>query len=221
MITSAEDIGTGIQAMVETFQRLGLMWRLVKGTVFDSASNTPTLTLVTLDTDDNPSNCVSMIGTVAPDTRVYVLVVPPQGNYIVGFGSFGSVINEQGINNAGATDSSTSSSFANLAGTSSFDITKGSSGSRLKVAMQATAFLSAGSNTRLEWAALVDGVDNVVTNTFINPTLTHTLFAGAVYISGLAAGTYTIQGRWRRVSGAGTLARGSDDWLHMSAIELP
>lgn len=86
---SADEVGAGIEALVSEFQRLGLAWRLTKGTVYATDSNTPTLTLVTLDGDTDPSNTISMVGQVPQGARVFVMVVPPQGNYIVGIGSGG------------------------------------------------------------------------------------------------------------------------------------
>jgi hypothetical protein len=73
---STEEVFTGIEAMAATFRRLGLLWRLTKGTVFASDANTPTLTLVTLDGDDDPSNCISMVGQIPQGARVYVMMVP-------------------------------------------------------------------------------------------------------------------------------------------------
>lgn len=220
-MTAPEDVGIGIQTMVETFQRLGLMWRLVKGTVFDAA-NTPTLTLVTFDTDDDPSNCISMIGQVAAGTRVYVMVVPPQGNYIIGLGSYGSIINENGVGAASATDSTTSATYVNMAGAStSFSFTKASSGTRLKATMNVGAFISGAANTRPGFAVQIGSTDYDVVGMTINPLATHTINAGFVYLSGIAAGTYTVQGRWRRISGTGTLARNSEDPVAISILELP
>jgi len=86
---SADEISAGIETLVSEFQRLGLAWRLTKGTVFAEDSNTPTLTLVVLDGDVDPSLCISMVGQVPQGARVYVMNIPPQGNYIVGIGSGG------------------------------------------------------------------------------------------------------------------------------------
>lgn len=219
---SADEVFTGIEAMADQFRRLGIMWRLVKGTVFNAAGNSPTLTLVTLDGDDDPSNCLSMIGEVAVGTRVYVMVVPPQGNYIVGLGTVGSVLNENGVGAASATDSTTSATYVDMVGAStSFSFTKGSSGTRLKVTMNVGAFISGAANTRPGFAVSIGGVDYDVVGMTINPLATHTINAGFVYLSGITAGTYTVQGRWRRISGTGTLARNSEDPVAISVLELP
>jgi hypothetical protein len=88
-VNGAHEVYAGIEAMASMFRRLGLMWRLTTGTVFSATENTPTLTLVTLDGDDDPSNCISMAGQVPIGARVYVMIVPPQSNYIVGISSGG------------------------------------------------------------------------------------------------------------------------------------
>ena len=102
-MTGADEVFTGIEAMAATFRRLGLQWRLLTGTVFAADSNTPTLTLVTLDGDDDPSNCISMVGQVPQGARVYVAVVPPQGNYIVGIGAGGMRLWQSQLTQASAT----------------------------------------------------------------------------------------------------------------------
>ena len=44
----------------------------------------PTSALCIYDNDVKPTPMISMIGSVAAGARVYVIFVPPQGNYIVG-----------------------------------------------------------------------------------------------------------------------------------------
>jgi len=47
-------------------------------------------------------------------------------------------------------------------------------------------------------------------------------WGGFVYIPAAAvpAGVYTVQARWRRVSGAGTLTRQTSDWICLSCREV-
>lgn len=74
-----ELIGVGVQATVETAARLGLTWQLKLATVTDAS---PLQAIY--DGDTAAIGMVSMVGTVVVDARVYVLVVPPSGNFIVG-----------------------------------------------------------------------------------------------------------------------------------------
>lgn len=78
-------ISTGVQATVDTSSRLGLTWKLRIGTVAEFVSvNRVT---VRLDGDESSLTMVSMIGNLAPGIRVYVLTIPPAGNYVTGTAS--------------------------------------------------------------------------------------------------------------------------------------
>jgi hypothetical protein len=43
--------------------------------------------------------------------------------------------------------------------------------------------------------------------------------SGARYIAGIPAGTYTVQGRWKRSAGSGTITRDVNDWLSIECQE--
>lgn len=73
----------GARALVENARRLGLTWRLTLGTV-TTATSTDQLE-VRLDGDTQPITVVSMIGSHAIGTRVYVISIPPAGNYAIGW----------------------------------------------------------------------------------------------------------------------------------------
>lgn len=88
-MSEAEEIGVGVEALVETFRRMGLAWRLLPATVYADNTNTPSSTRITLDGDAEPTRAISMVGQVPQGARVFVMVVPPQGNYIVGIGTGG------------------------------------------------------------------------------------------------------------------------------------
>lgn len=77
-------IGVGTQSLVENASRLGLTWNLKLGTVV--AVTTTGAATVTMDGDavPVPIGVVSMIGTLTVNARVYVMSVPPSGNFVVG-----------------------------------------------------------------------------------------------------------------------------------------
>jgi hypothetical protein len=75
-----ELIGSGAQAVVENAKRLGLTWTLTLATV---TSTSPVEAIV--DGDTAAIGMVPMIGRLLVGRRVYVIQVPPSGNYIVGF----------------------------------------------------------------------------------------------------------------------------------------
>jgi hypothetical protein len=75
-----ELVGVGIQSLVENASRLGITWKLSLGTI-TSTGLTPT---VLVDGDEIPIGAVPMCGNLKIDSRVYVMSIPPSGNYIVG-----------------------------------------------------------------------------------------------------------------------------------------
>jgi hypothetical protein len=78
----ADLFGIGAQTIVENALRLGLIWRMRMGTV--TSVSTSGEAEVRLDADDLSIPVVSMIGFVNEDDRVYVITVPPAGNFMVG-----------------------------------------------------------------------------------------------------------------------------------------
>ena len=74
--------GVGTETMVRNADRLGLRWRLRMGTV--TAATSANKLDVRLDGDEASIPVVTMIGSRAIDTRVYVISLPPAGNYAIG-----------------------------------------------------------------------------------------------------------------------------------------
>jgi len=75
-------ISVGTQSLVENASRLGLTWQLKLGTVV--AVSATGAAQVTLDADTVPIGVVSMVGLLTINERVYVMSVPPSGNFVVG-----------------------------------------------------------------------------------------------------------------------------------------
>lgn len=72
-------VGTGIQSLVNESRRLGISWQLTMATV----TNADALQVV-CDGDTESITVVSMIGAIETGMRVYIIQVPPSGNYIAG-----------------------------------------------------------------------------------------------------------------------------------------
>lgn len=122
------------------------------------------------------------------------------------------------------TDTTTSATYVNLAGTgatTSFSFVKRFAGTRIRIDFSAT-FYTTNVATGPSFAVLLNGTDYEVARlkgaaVLANSRL-HT--SGFRYIpSGIAAGTYTVQGRWRALDAGGTLTRDVNDWLCISARE--
>lgn len=72
-------IGTGVQSLVTEARRLGLNWQLVLATVTDPAGPS-----VVCDGDSENIIVTSMIGPLRVGMRVFIIQVPPSGNYVAG-----------------------------------------------------------------------------------------------------------------------------------------
>lgn len=131
---------------------------------------------------------------------------------------------QAGINGTltSGTDTTVSATFVNIAGTgqvSSFSFTKLEAATRVKVTMSAT-FVAVTSNVVTTFGVLINGTDTVVCQ-FAPGTAASGSANGVAFISGLAAGTYTVQARWRRTAGSGTPTRtASNDWLTVVCEEV-
>lgn len=121
------------------------------------------------------------------------------------------------------TDTTTSSSYANLAGTgasTSFSFTKVETSTRIKVTVMAS-FRSVTNNAQVVFGVRINGTDYDVCGGAPVAVSQSMTCVGSAFVSSVAAGTYTVQGRWKRTAGAGTATRsGSDDWLSIVAEEV-
>lgn len=131
--------------------------------------------------------------------------------------------NETGISNAATTagsDTTTSATYVNLAGTgsvTSFSFTKVLAATNLKVAISAS-WVAATNSANTRFAVLVNGVDYECCGGLAGTGAGYMTY-GWQYIPGLAAGVYTIQGRWKRFAGTGTPTRDTNSWLSISVAE--
>lgn len=80
-------ISVGAQSLIDNAKRLGLTWDVRLATVIDGSITYGIL--AQYDGDDANIVMISLIGTLVNGTRVYVLEVPPSGNFI--FGSAGNI----------------------------------------------------------------------------------------------------------------------------------
>jgi len=122
---------------------------------------------------------------------------------------------------AGA-DTRANTSYGNLAGTgsqTSFSFTKVAASTRICVSIHATFFSNA-ANTGAAFGVLINGTDYDIAR--LPPTLAaneHVQVSGVAYLPGIAAGAHTVQGRWKTITGGGTISRDGVDWLAISARE--
>ncbi len=129
--------------------------------------------------------------------------------------------NEVGISVASVADTTTSATYVSFAGTASVSITKVQDATRLRVDLATTAFIATG-DSEGRFGVLVGGVDYDLVNWDASTLSDREGWGGFVYIpaASVPAGVYTVQLRWRRVSGAGTLTRQTSDWISLSCREV-
>lgn len=113
-----------------------------------------------------------------------------------------------GVNAAAATDSTTSAtyvSWAGGAGVASFSFVKRRADTRVRIHLSKTMDSSAAATT-LQLGASIGGTDFDITTPIQEAAaaIRHCWTATRA-IAGIAAGTHTIIGRWKRTAGAGTL----------------
>lgn len=121
----------------------------------------------------------------------------------------GMAAGETGIKEMVATGTMSSSSYVDIPGSdgsTAFTVTKHSSGSKLYVAMTLRAF-SDGASTGLRLGVRINGVDYDVAFGYYTQASVYLPVVGfnTNVASGLAAGAYTVQPRWRRTTGSGVI----------------
>ncbi len=219
-MTAPNESSVAVEELLAQAKRLGLFPRYRIGTVFASVGCNNVSVMVTLDNDLAPSRTYNYVGSLTIGSRVLVLEIKPHGLYTIGAtGCHDANPAVAGINQASVSDSTTSGTYVNLAGSTSFTYTKFRDDTRLEVDLRASSFITGSANTQPSFAAQIGGVDFEIVSMLINPLSTHTFMSGKGFVN-VVAGTYTVQGRWRRVAGAGTLQRGADDWIALSVREV-
>lgn len=128
------------------------------------------------------------------------------------------------LSTTSGTDTTTSATYVNMAGTgsvTSFSFTKRWTATRVYVEMHQVLYQSGGSFPFCQLGVRINSVDYDVVGAIISTAGTGTMFSGIKYVaaSAVPAGTYTVQARWKRVSGTGTLTRDNATWLSFSCRE--
>lgn len=125
------------------------------------------------------------------------------------------------ISNTNTTGSIAVATPTNIPGTSSFSFTKKLAATKLIVAIGLVTDSTA-VDTILGLGTLIAGVDTTITQFRHTSASEYRQAFGINQITGVAAGAQTIQARWFRVSGAGTLGVASGvTWLTMACFEVP
>jgi hypothetical protein len=226
-------IAAGIAQLVENAERFQLKWRIIPATVLTPSSD---YTKVRVDGDASASNAVSLIGRTSMNSRVMILSIPPSNKFIIGWiGIGGDAVNtaamqhhRAGLNGTSTTgnDDTVSATFVNMAGTAAvttFSFTKlyAANVTRLQARMK-QSFVAVGGNVMAEIALRINGVDYVMGAEAPGAAGEYGYVSGERFITGVPAGTYTVQARWRRAAGGGANAarRDVNTWLSAMLEEI-
>jgi hypothetical protein len=220
---ATETYAAGTKQLIEDAQRLGILWTLRPATV-----NSTSPLKVTFDGDDVPISAVSLVGALAAGTRVMGLLIPPGGNFIIGFNDGSAFTSRTAVpvnySAIGTVGSTTSATYVNVPGNPSVTLIKRFPASLTNIAYQSSFSLFAtvvsagvglGVNTNGG-----SGTDIDLMGFAINPASTHSHVSNNKLLTGLAEGTYVLTLRWKRTASAATLQTDGGDWASILAEEV-
>jgi hypothetical protein len=215
-----ELISIGAQSIVDRSKSLGLVWTRRLATVNNGTD--PASCVITFDNDTVAVTAVSMVGSLPTDARVYVDMVPPSGNFIVGIATTGAAPLLGGaisLNNALAAGTTVSAVNVDMPGPQTLTLVKASPASSIKIDFHAT-FFSTLASTLARFAVSIAGTDFDICHLTINTANNHSQVSGTDIIPSASSGSVAITARWRRISGTGTLTTDTSDWISISAVEI-
>jgi hypothetical protein len=123
-----------------------------------------------------------------------------------------------GVSAGSSGGTTASATYANLPGTTSVAFTKKSAATKLVVTIN-TAMSTTVANTSVRLGINIDSTDYDCVTVHINPPNQHTQMSCTFVISGPTAGAKTVQARWRRTLGTGTLVMDTNDWTNVTVTE--
>lgn len=219
-----DGITAGVESLVALARRFGLTWRLVPATVA-AGGTTFNIVPVTFDNDTTVTPTISMIGPLFAGARVFVMVIPPQGNYIIGFNgpTIEQLFAPVNVNASIGNDTTSSAGYSQLGGAGlEMPFTKHSGKTRVRVDLAMTAYSTVASTAMRVGLQLVGGTNPSVdvANFFFNAANTHAPGVGHSMILNVATGSYTLRPIWLRVSGTGVLTTDSGDYLSYTVQEV-
>lgn len=131
--------------------------------------------------------------------------------------------NKTVLNTAQGAGTTTSATYVDLPATSSLSFTKlyDAAETKLCVSLSVGARITVATFTAVRFGVRINGADYDVAHTEIADLSKHGTMSGEREVTGIPAGTYTVQVRYRRVSGGGTINVDSNDWLSLTVEEVP
>lgn len=212
-------VEAAIKAILSDMRRLGVTWTIAYGTTIDSSSS-PSAWTIKMDGDDEGTivDAVSLIGLAPDGARIAVMSLSIGLNYVIGLVGGNALANCQVLNTALGSGTTTSGSYADMA-VAALTFTKQVNNSRLRIDISAAMFATVGS-TKVRVGVAVNGSDFDIISFFISTANVVVPVVGSNIISVSGASILTIQPRWLRVSGTGTLTTSSSEDISMVVQEV-
>lgn len=163
----------------------------------------------TFEQDLNVDGSETVGGSLTVDGNIFV-----NGSTIV-------VNNKSTLNTAQGAGTTTSATYVDLPAPSSLSFTKKYNASTKLIVTVCAGARSNAALTTVRFGVRINGVDTDVAHMEIPDANKHVALSGVTTVTGLLAGTYTVQVRYRRTAGAGTLQVDSNDWLSLAVEEVP
>lgn len=219
-----ESIAVAVQEVIAQARSLGLVWTLRLATVVEVS---PVLIVYDGDTTENVVTATSMIPVVA-NQRVYVIITPPAGSFIVGSavplpGRLGQTV---GFTFATAAGSTASATPVAMPGPPAAAITKSyGAETRLRFQFAGTFFGvggDAGASFYVRETTTGETVQVASLQAANNTNGTRQSVAGASLAAvNSPARRYLWEGYWARTTGVGTLTVSTDDVWALTIDEIP
>lgn len=163
------------------------------------------------------------ITTQVPTQSTQVSVSQFGSPVVTDLNNLAKLPNCMSINNQLGSGTLDQTTYANIAGTSSISFTKryDSTQTKLLVWLNHGGRISALSTT-IDGAIQIFGTDYQISRyAFSTSTAQNEQWGGHREITGIGAGTFTVQARHRRFFGSGILTTDNNSWFSLTVMEVP
>ena len=213
-------ISAAVKQLLDNAKALGLTWALRLATI--AAASETGLTGV-MDGDITPIGLINASGQpMVEDIRVYVLIIPPSGNFVIGYADtvlLGANCNTIQSMTPGTTASAT---FVSQPGSPNVIVTKRFVATSLRISWAQTYYVTGGDINALFGVVTGAGDQAFLAKNFVATTAgVRTTISGVTSLTGVSVGTQAWVGTWAQAGGgSGTLTVDSGCYWSMCIEEF-
>jgi hypothetical protein len=209
-------VSAGLDQLLQQARSLGLTWSLRLATI----STISPLTAI-FDGDTVPLNVTSMTGGYYYSAqRVYVIILPPAGNFVVGYADPPTLGYNCYTTQSLTAGTTTSATYVDMPGSPGLTITKLYDETSLRLTTHLSWFSTGSAASALFAATSGSSQAFLARQATANGTLNnHTVVSGTAIVSGINRGLQTWTGAWAKVGG-GTLSVDTTDFYSLCVEEF-